>query len=121
MEIKKVWGHEDIIINASYCGKFLYLNKQHRCSIHHHKLKDETFLVRSGQVLMKLDDKEDIMQPGDRVRILPGTKHRFTGLTDCTIIEFSTRDSKEDSYRDTQSEKISDEEFKEIEKKHGLG
>ena len=42
--------------------------------------KDETFLVAKGKVLLKMDDKDLIMTPGDRIRIKPGEKHSFGGL-----------------------------------------
>jgi hypothetical protein len=62
-----------------------------------------------------------ILKPGMSLDILPQMKHRFTGLLDAKIIEFSTQDFEEDSYRDTVSEKISDEEWKEISDKWFLG
>jgi hypothetical protein len=42
----KVWGYEQTIVNGAYCGKRMFLREGFRCSIHHHRLKDETFYVR---------------------------------------------------------------------------
>src|SRR4051812_37450647 len=40
----KIWGREIWITNtALYCGKHLLLNKGYQCSLHYHKIKDETF------------------------------------------------------------------------------
>lgn len=123
--IKKVWGSEEIIVNNSfYCGKILNLFARYRCSIHWHNVKTETFYILSGLVLMELENYQSepfIMHPGDSIDIMPQMKHRFTGLLDSKIIEFSSQDFPEDSYRDTVSEKISEEEWKEISDKWFLG
>jgi mannose-6-phosphate isomerase-like protein (cupin superfamily) len=116
---KKVWGSEEWIVNTDkYCGKKLNLKKGYRCSIHYHKNKDETFFIMSGRVLLELDGKQILMKKNDSQRVLPLQKHRFTGLTDSEIIEFSTHHEDSDSYRDTESGKISDSEFEELNKRY---
>ena len=98
-EIKKAWGHEVCIVNnEKYCGKILSLNRGFQSSLHHHKIKDETFYISKGKVLVEL-----VLEKGDSVRILPNTQHRFNGLEDSEIIEFSTQHFDEDSYRETKS------------------
>lgn len=104
--VPKEWGEERWIVNRDYCGKILVLNKGYRCSLHHHKLKDETFYISKGSVLMECDGKAMIMNPGDALLIQPNTKHRFTGLEDSEIFEFSTHHEDSDSYRDELSGKI---------------
>lgn len=103
--VKKIWGKEVWIINKDYCGKILYLNQGYRCSLHFHKKKDETFYVIRGEVLMELEKRKFIMRPGDSCHIKPGKLHRFTGLTDAQIIEFSTHHEDSDSYRKEKSGK----------------
>lgn len=96
----KVWGHEDWIANTpEYCGKRLWLNKGFRCSLHFHKDKDEVFFIESGKVLMEADGEITTMFPGDRIHIDPLTMHRFSGLEDSVIFEFSTHHEESDSYR----------------------
>jgi len=102
-EHEKVWGSEEWIVNREYCGKIMNLKKGFKCSIHYHKIKDETFLFLGGKVLLELGDEKRIMNPGEVVVIEPGVKHRFTGLEDSKIIEFSKHHEEEDSYRDTES------------------
>jgi len=97
--VPKVWGEEKWIVNRDYCGKLLRLSKGFRCSLHHHKNKDETFYINYGQVLMELEGEKMIMNQGDAILIKPNQKHRFFGLTDAEIIEFSTHHEEEDSYR----------------------
>lgn len=107
---QKIWGHEEWIVNTPlYCGKFLYLKKGKRCSIHYHKKKDETFYVLSGKVLMEVNGEERIMEKKDIQHIIPMTKHRFSGLKDSVIIEFSTHHEERDSYRIEESGDVPEE------------
>ena len=103
--VSKVWGCEEIIVNKDYCGKKLLLNRGFRCSLHHHKKKDEVFYVIRGRVLMEVGDRKWIMKPEDSVHVPPNTLHRFTGLTDAQIIEFSSHHEDDDSYREELSGK----------------
>ena len=105
-EVQKKWGSEEWIANYDYCGKKLVLNKGFRCSMHYHKNKDETFYILKGKVLMEIENEKIIMLPSDSIRIKPGTKHRFTGLEDSEIIEFSTHHEDYDAYRDEESGKV---------------
>ena len=105
--VKKVWGTERWIVNLSkYCGKILELKKDHHCSLHFHKIKDETFYVLSGRVKLTKGKKHIVMKPGSSIRIKPLEHHTFLGLEDSTIIEFSTKHMESDSYRLSPSGKI---------------
>lgn len=105
-KVQKVWGYEEWIVNSDYCGKKLVLNKSYRCSMHYHKNKDETFYILEGRVLMETNENKQIMFPGDSIHITPMLKHRFTGLENSVMIEFSTHHEEEDSYREEESGKI---------------
>ena len=98
--VEKVWGREYWIVNRAYYGKILELSEGGQCSIHYHKDKDETFYILEGKVLMEYEDKRRIMLPGHIQHIAPYTSHRFTGLENSKMIEFSTHHSEEDSIRD---------------------
>jgi D-lyxose ketol-isomerase len=98
--IPKVWGEEHWIVNRQYCGKKLVLRKGFRCSLHFHKQKDEVFYVISGRVLLEHGDG-----------IAPGVVHRFWGLEDAEIIEFSTHHEDEDSYRIETSGAFAEEDL----------
>jgi len=101
---EKVWGREEWIANTDkYCGKFLYLEKGKRCSLHYHKKKDETFYIFKGRVLMEINNKDKVMKKGDAVHITPMMAHRFSGLEKSVIIEFSTHHEENDSYRIEES------------------
>ena len=99
-KVPKVWGEEIWMANTDlYCGKKLILKKGKKCSLHYHKIKDETFYIDEGKVLMQINDETKIMVPGEAILIKPHTKHRFTGLKDSIIIEISTHHEDSDSYR----------------------
>lgn len=115
----KGWGYEVWMANSAlYCGKQLVLYRDLRCSIHYHKLKDETFFLADGLIQMRvweepfvMNTKQEIfgpspecseflMHPGDRLVIPPNTPHQFVGVDPkSTIIEISTEHFEEDSYR----------------------
>lgn len=100
--VSKVWGSEEWVTNNDkYCGKILNLNQGFRCSIHYHKEKHETFYLLSGRVLMEMgnDLTRRVLQVGDSQVVEPLQKHRFTGLENSRIIEFSTHHDDNDSYR----------------------
>jgi len=58
-KVTKKWGYEEWIVNTDkYCGKLLYLQKGKRCSMHFHQVKDETFYILQGKVLMEIGNHE---------------------------------------------------------------
>jgi len=110
----KEWGEEHWIVNQEYCGKKLVLRQGYRCSVHHHKVKDETFYVIKGRVLMEVNGQGRVLLPGEKQHIAVGDSHRFTGLEDSEIIEFSTHHREDDSFRDIPSGKVPDDEFERL-------
>ena len=110
----KAWGQEHWIINKDYCGKRLVINRGFRSSLHYHKEKEETLYCLSGRVLMEVADKTFLLNPGEKVNIPPGIRHRFSGLEQSEIFEFASHHKQEDNYRDSHSEKIPDSEFTKI-------
>ena len=105
----KPWGYEIWIHNSkSYCGKILVINKSKSSSFHYHKLKDETFYLKSGKILMEIIDinnnhKKFTMIEGDILDILKGYKHKFTGIAEVSeIFEISTQHFDNDSIQLTK-------------------
>jgi len=89
-----------------YCGKKLIINKGKKCSIHYHKIKDETFFIQGGKVRMEIypegyprEVKRIIMNAGDILHIPVGLVHQFFGIGNSEMFEFSTQHFEEDSYR----------------------
>ena len=105
--VPKGWGFEKWIVNTEeYCGKLLYFVKGKKCSWHYHELKDETFYIQSGKILLKYSDGDDItcadeiiLNRGDTFHIYRGLRHQMFALEDTELFEFSTQHFDEDSYR----------------------
>jgi mannose-6-phosphate isomerase len=73
------------------------VKKGESLSLQYHRVKDETILIQSGELLFETRPVGDegelakrIMRPGDVFHITPGTIHRMTGIEDCDILEVST-------------------------------
>ena len=128
--VTKLWGYEDHVgnfpelSNGAYCGKFLGVKEGYRCSIHRHE-KNETFYVLKGRIYLELENEKGemenrILNPTDVVDIFDNKWHRFSGLEDSVIVEFSTPD--EESERQVFGGMIPDFNNwkKEIEEKYNL-
>lgn len=103
---RKEWGEEHWIVNKEYCGKKLVLKKNYRCSMHAHRAKEEVFYLQSGSVRMEVGGEQYLLAPGDFVHVPSGTPHRFTGVEESVIFEFSTNHSEDDSFRTELSSHI---------------
>jgi len=105
--VPKKWGYEKWLVNKpEYCGKILHMVKGRKFSYHCHKIKEETFFVSRGSVIVyfgKSDDIKDastvVLEEGSVFHIPVGLYHRVQALVDTDIIEFSTQHFDEDSYR----------------------
>lgn len=105
--IPKGWGGEKVICNNSqYCGKILMFMKGKKCSWHYHKLKDETFYIQSGKLILFYGHDDNIelaqrkvLKKGDKFHVPVGLRHRMYALEDTELFEFSTQHFDEDSIR----------------------
>ena len=109
--VEKLWGWEEWIVNnEKYCGKKLVFKQGFRCSLHFHKIKEESFYILAGKVHLELISKgvrmTRIMLPGDVAHVAIGVHHRITALTDAEVMEFSTQHFDDDSYRVEVADKI---------------
>ena len=103
----KGWGYEKWIVNKEeYCGKLLHMIKGKKCSWHYHTLKDETFYLQEGKILLKYSDdnniekaKEIVLCRGDKFHIYRGLRHQMFALEDSDLFEFSTQHFEHDSNR----------------------
>lgn len=103
--VPKRWGREVILCNNDmYCGKFLEIQPGKSMSNHYHEIKDETFYVLEGYGTVIIDNKQSAnFTPGAMFRMEPGMKHKLVNPSEwilLKILEVSTHDDPEDSYRD---------------------
>ena len=105
--VPKGWGYEKWIVNTDeYCGKLLHFIKGKKCSWHYHKLKDETFYLQEGKLLVKYSDNDNldeanevILERGDKFHVYRGLRHQMFAMEDTDMFEFSTQHFDSDSYR----------------------
>ena len=105
--VPKGWGYERWIVNTKdYCGKLLFIEEGKRCSWHYHKIKDETFYLQSGKILLFYGDTDDlgdaktkILEPGDKFHVPIGLRHQMVAVYDSELFEFSTEHFDSDSVR----------------------
>lgn len=103
----KGWGYEKWIVNKpEYCGKLLFIQKDKKVSWHYHILKDETFYIQSGSIVLLYSEEDDIesanktvLNKGDSFHIPRKLRHRMIALEDTELFEFSTQHFETDSYR----------------------
>jgi len=107
--VEKGWGYEEIITNTSlYCAKILHINRNKKLSWHYHNLKDETFYIENGTVMLYTSETDDILDanvqvlvPGQSFHVPVGLRHRLLALENSRVFEFSTQHFDEDSIRIT--------------------
>jgi mannose-6-phosphate isomerase-like protein (cupin superfamily) len=105
--VPKGWGREIWIANGErYCGKILQISKGKKCSLHFHKLKDESFYLRAGRLLLKVKASPDsselevfILEAGQCLDIPVGLVHQMEALEDAELYEFSSQHLDSDSHR----------------------
>jgi mannose-6-phosphate isomerase-like protein (cupin superfamily) len=105
--VPKGWGREVWIANNElYCGKILEIKQGKRCSLHYHKIKNESFYLRSGRLLVRVKENADSavveefeMKPGDCMDVPSGLVHQMEALEDSELYEFSTQHFDSDSRR----------------------
>ena len=105
--VSKGWGYEHWIVNKKeYCGKLLFFKKGKRCSWHYHKLKDDTFHVHGGSLIVLHSRKDNpdfaervVLGAGDSFYVPVGLRHQMIALEDTWMYEFSTEHFDEDSHR----------------------
>ena len=93
--VEKPWGYEMIFAETEfYVGKILHVEKDEQLSLQYHEVKDETLFLSTGQLELELGDADklvaQVMNPGDSVRIVPGTVHRMRAISTCDVFEVST-------------------------------
>ncbi len=105
--VPKGWGFEKWIVNnKKYCGKLLFFVKSKKCSYHYHRIKEETFYIQSGSIILRYSMSENInkatsiiLKKGDVFHIPIGMIHQMEALEDTELFEFSTQHFDDDSYR----------------------
>lgn len=96
-KVIKPWGYELIFTppDSPVTGKILHLKAGARFSYQYHTKKEETLCLLRGKAKIILEGEEEEMQPLKGYLIKPMVKHRCWGITDCDILEASTKEEGE--------------------------
>jgi mannose-6-phosphate isomerase-like protein (cupin superfamily) len=108
--VEKKWGINGIgeiwyVNNDKYCLKELRIAKGKEFSDHFHYIKEETWVIADGALIMEYynlgtgDLIQRTLKIGDIVHIPPGNPHKLIALEDTYIWEASTHHEDYDSYK----------------------
>lgn len=87
------------LINNEYAKKIIVMLPNQNHPSHHHKVKNETFHILSGNLILVLDGKKKILKAGDIIDIKKNSNHKFkAGSKGCIFDEISTTSIKSDSF-----------------------
>ncbi len=102
-------------INREYCKKIIIQIAGQMHPYHHHRKKEETFHLLSGELEMELDGRRKTLRHGDIQVIQRGVKHRFWTDTGAIFEEISTTHFNDDSiYEDPKIARMPREERKTV-------
>jgi mannose-6-phosphate isomerase-like protein (cupin superfamily) len=84
----------------------LEIQKGKKCSLHFHKIKEESFYLRAGRLRLKVMPssyatvcEEFILEAGQCMDVPVGLVHQMEALEDSELYEFSSQHFESDSYR----------------------
>ena len=76
--IYKTWGQRIKLFENDLCEVcFLQLTPNQRCSWHSHKHKVNFFFVIEGELIVKTEWGEVILEPYENFSVFPSDKHEF--------------------------------------------
>ncbi len=90
-------------VNRDYCKKVIIILPKQTNPTHVHKLKEESFIVDYGDVVINIDGEEKEYKKGDLILVKPGEKHSFTSKNGGIFEEISTTHYKSDSYYEDEN------------------
>jgi len=107
-QVDKVWGRELWLVNNElYCSKILEVRYHEGGSYHEHVVKDETFLILEGSIMLIMGTQGGAwsqvvrLDEGMSIRLRPGVPHLVVGLSEqpARILETSTQHDDTDVVR----------------------
>lgn len=111
--IEKNWGKEYILPCEGYTTKIMEVSPGFRCSLHFHRIKNETFILVQGHLYVEFYEPDStrherlFTEPLSTLVLPAGTPHTFSVPGNqkypTIFIESSTVDDPNDNYRLTKS------------------
>ena len=101
MFAEKSWGSFRVLdVEDESLTIKVTLNPGHKMNYHSHQLRDEVWTVVSGRGRTIVDGMEEVVAPGDVVKMPAGCKHTIIADTELKVIEVQT--GREISVQDKQ-------------------
>lgn len=91
------------IINRAYCKKIIVLFPRQKHPVHTHNVKEETFHVLNGNMLLSINGNNYVLKAGELFTIEPGLLHSFYSENGCVFEEISTTHYADDSYYEDET------------------
>ena len=93
--VEKPWGHEVIWAKTDrYVGKILHIEPGQVLSLQYHNKKDESIYVLTGEIILRLQQGETLierrMREGEACHIAARTIHQFEAVVSSDLLEAST-------------------------------
>ncbi len=86
------------VVNKDYCKKYIIMLPGQDHPDMYHKIKDETFFLLTGDLMLRLNDKEITLREGETCEIPPLAVHGFKSNNGAIIEEVSTKHTANDSF-----------------------
>jgi N-acetylneuraminate synthase len=87
------------LINKQYAKKILILLPNQKHPLHFHKIKEESFIILFGTLLLKDGKRSFNLKEGDVIHLKKNSWHNFiAGANGCIFEEISTTSLKNDSF-----------------------
>jgi mannose-6-phosphate isomerase len=93
--VENPWGYELIWARTDrYLGKILHIEPGHVLSLQYHKEKDESIYVLKGEILLRFQQGETLIErplrEGEAFHIHPKLIHQFEAVAASDVLEAST-------------------------------
>ena len=113
---KKAWGEEHMLVDEpTHCAKLLKLKANWQSSLDHHAKRDKTLFVKLGAVAVEVDDRIFLAAVDDKIRIPPGTVHRFSaGIKRVELMEVSSHHEEDDVVEHEPARQMTPKEMKRL-------
>jgi sialic acid synthase SpsE/quercetin dioxygenase-like cupin family protein len=86
------------VVNRAYCKKLIVVLPGQKHPTQFHKLKEETFHVLYGDLILELDGSSQTYGPGSSALVARGVHHSFESRTGAVFEEISSTHSTDDSF-----------------------
>lgn len=91
------------IINRAYCKKIIVLLPRQKHPMHTHYIKEETFQVLNGSMILTANGNNYNLKAGELFTIEHGISHSFYSEDSCVFEEISTTHHADDSYYEDEA------------------